>query len=284
MSVEIWEKFESRDGEVRLKGSSSELGYIVQGTDSDLEVYQTVLAQVPGKKLDPLSQLLLIRRSIRIKPIGAELWDATVLFVHPDEKDESQEPSKTGEEGDFTFDTTGGTEHQTVSGHGQWRGYARPGEQYPNYEGAINVTGVVGQHDVEGVDHPSPSLRFTRTKYQPESLVTAAYVKTLARVTGRKNQAPFWSFQAGEVLFEGASGSRRGRGDWEVQYHFNASENITDLQIGLISGISKLGFEYLWVRYAAVEDAQALAIVQQPQAVYVHSDVVKDGDFGLLQL
>ncbi len=48
--------------------------------------------------------------------------------------------------------------------------------------------------------------------------------------------------------------------------------------MGDIIGISKEGWEYLWVRYAYAEDAVAKALVKKPQAVYVES-VYEQGDF-----
>jgi hypothetical protein len=282
MSVEIWEKFGSRDGQASLRDSASDLIYMVQGTADDAEAYAAVIAGTAGLKQDPLSPLLLVRQSIAVTQVGPTLWEATVHFGHPD-RERSKEPEETGEEGDFSFDTTGGSQHITCSPHGGWQAYPKPGEAAPDFQGAIGVSGPPDNRQVEGVDVQVPSLKFTRTKYQSASLVTPAWVKQLSRVTGRKNAAPFWGFDAGEVLFRGATGSRRGRGDWAVNYHFDASQNIAGLQIGDIQGIAKLGWDYLWVYFEPVEDANAMALVQRPKAAYVHK-VVQDGDFGQLGL
>lgn len=48
--------------------------------------------------------------------------------------------------------------------------------------------------------------------------------------------------------------------------------------MGNITGISKKGWEYLWVRYVDAEDAAAKAFVKKPQAVYVER-VYEEGDF-----
>ena len=39
--------------------------------------------------------------------------------------------------------------------------------------------------------------------------------------------------------------------------------------VGPITGISKKGWEYLWVRYAEVEDESAQVLVKRPVAAYV---------------
>ncbi len=82
----------------------------------------------------------------------------------------------------------------------------------------------------------------------------------------------------GEVLFLGASGSKRGSDDWEITFRFAASPNKTGLTVGDIVNINKKGWEYMWVRYADAEDAVAKAIVKKPVAVYVEK-VYEDGDF-----
>ncbi len=97
----------------------------------------------------------------------------------------------------------------------------------------------------------------------------------------RVNSGPFRGFAAGEVLFLGASGTKRGGGDWEITFRFAASRNRTNLTIGDITGISKKGWEYLWVRYADAEDANAKALIKKPVAVYVEK-VYEEGDFGAL--
>jgi hypothetical protein len=80
------------------------------------------------------------------------------------------------------------------------------------------------------------------------------------------------------VLFLGASGAKRGEEDWEITFRFAASPNMTGLQIGDITGINKKGWEYLWVRYADDEDANAKVLIKKPIAAYVEK-VYEDGDF-----
>jgi hypothetical protein len=83
------------------------------------------------------------------------------------------------------------------------------------------------------------------------------------------------------VPVPGAAGSKRGAEDWEITYKFAASPNRTGIVVGEITGISKKGWEYMWVRYADAEDAAAKAIVKKPVAAYVEK-VYEDGNFGVL--
>ena len=168
---------------------------------------------------------------------------------------------------------SGGTQHitqslQTVGS------YAPPGKQAPDFKGAIGVT-----HDsVEGVDITIPVYNFSETHYIATAAVTGAYKAALFNLTGKVNDGAFRGFAIGEVLFLGASGSKRGEDDWEITFRFAASPNVTGLTIGDITGIDKKGWEYMWVRYADAEDAAAKAIVKKPVAVYVEK-VYETGDF-----
>jgi len=152
-----------------------------------------------------------------------------------------------------------------------------PGKTAPDCKGAIGVTA----DSVEGVDITVPVYQFSETHYLADTLVTPAYKATLFALTGKVNNAAFKGFAAGEVLFLGASGSRRGYGDWEITFRFAASPNVTNLTIGDITGINKKGWEYLWVRYSDSEDAVAKALVKKPVAVYIEQ-VYPYGDLNLM--
>ncbi|KAA0215760.1 MAG: hypothetical protein DYG94_06340 [Leptolyngbya sp. PLA3] len=114
--------------------------------------------------------------------------------------------------------------------------------------------------------------------------MTSGYKATLFGLTGKVNSNSWKGFNAGEVLFLGASGSRRGTSadaDWEITFRFAASANALGISVGPISGISKKGWEYLWVRYADAEDAGSNAIVKRPVAAYVER-VYDEGNFSAL--
>ena len=73
----------------------------------------------------------------------------------------------------------------------------------------------------------------------------------------------------------------RGQEDWEITYRFAASPNVSGLVVGSITGINKKGWEYLWVRYAEVEDEDAQVLVNRPVAAYVER-VYDTGNFAAL--
>jgi len=139
----------------------------------------------------------------------------------------------------------------------------------------------VPHYSVEGVDIAVPVYHFSKTHYLPDAIVTPAYRGTLFNLTGKVNGGAFNGFAAGECLFLGASGAKRGSGDWEITFRFAASPNVTNLTIGDITGVDKKGWEYLWVRYADSVDDTAKALVKKPIAAYVER-VYEYGDFSLM--
>ncbi|GJQ27705.1 MAG: hypothetical protein HBSAPP02_27370 [Phycisphaerae bacterium] len=207
----------------------------------------------------------LPRDSLSIEPVGDQLWEGVARYSNSaPQTDESV----------FAFDTGGGTQHitqslQTVGAYGS------PGQAAPNFKGAIGVTA----DSVEGVDITVPVYQFSETHYLDDAYVTPAYKGTLFALTGKVNGGGFKGLDRGECLFLGASGSKRGSGDWEINYRFAASPNVTGLNVGDISGINKKGWEYLWVRYMDTEDTFAKALVKKPVAVYIEQ-VYPYGNFG----
>ena len=212
----------------------------------------------------------LVRQSIDLERAdGAEsLWHGVVKYGRKARKE-------TGES-EWYFDTSGGQTkvQQSLATIG---GYAREGFLAPDFQGAIGVT----ESSVEGVEITVPQFSFGETHYLAASVVTLAYARAVATLTGKVNAAPFRSFYRGEVLFLGASGRRRGEEDWEISFKFTAIPNALGLQVGGIVVPEKEGWHYLWVRYEDEKDEAAKVLTRRPVAAYVEQ-VYQYGDFGLL--
>ena len=108
-----------------------------------------------------------------------------------------------------------------------------------------------------------------------DTLATAREIEDRVGIKAHKGLA------AGECLFLGASGSKRGEDDWEITYRFAASPNRSSISVGPITVASKKGWEYLWVRYADEEDAGSNTLVKKPIAAYVER-VYEEGNFAAL--
>ena len=262
------EQFESR--KVTMGNNpSAELRYKVTDTTSDT-VARIIATTSTATTFDVYgdASVVLWRERIDIEPISDDMWEAIVYYsaiVLP------------VNESSFSFDTGGGSQHITQSIQTVQSVPAPPAFSAPNYKGAIGATA----DGVDGVDIVVPVYQFTETHVFASSAVDGAYKATLFALTGRTNDDTFRGFEAGEVLFLGAGGGKRGNENWEIQFRFAASPNATGLAIGDITGINKKGWEYLWVRYKDEVDGTANALVKTPQAVYVEK-VYYDGDLSLL--
>ena len=259
---------ENPDSRRYTEGQSAELLYTVRGTADEAEALDAL------KSAAPVTFNGLVRQPGTVEPVHMDsvnadkcIWTGTANYAPWQQSD----PPQTGDSV-FSFDTGGGSQHvtqslSTVSKH------AASGTP-PDFKGAIGVT-----HDnVEGVDITIPVYNFSETHYLADVVVTGAYKAALFSLTGKVNSGSFKGFAAGEVLFLGASGSKRGEDDWEITFRFAASPNRTNITIGDMTGIAKKGWEYLWVRYEDAEDAAAQTLVKKPTAAYVEK-VYEEGNF-----
>ena len=153
----------------------------------------------------------------------------------------------------------------------------------PDFNGAIEVD---NEGNVNGVDVTMPVLNFTETHVMKGSRVSTSYKKNVAAITGTVNRSGFRGFSAGEVLFLGASGTKRGKKNdspWEITFRFAVSPNQSGLQVGKLKVSQKKGWDYLWVRYADKVADNKKNVIKEPVAAYVEQ-VYPEGDFGNLGL
>lgn len=266
MAIACTEKIDSRQV---TDGQSAELIYKITGTADDAAALSSL------KSTAPATFAGMKRQPVTVEPVHVDtarpdtcIWTGTATYAPL----EVEPPPETGESV-FNFDTGGGTQHitQSLNTIGRYPGTA------PDFKGAIGVT-----HDnVEGVDITVPVYTFSETHYVASSSVTTAYKNTLFNLTGKVNNGAFKGMAPGECLFLGASGSKRGTDDWEITFRFAGSPNRTGLSVGPIGGISKKGWEYLWVRYADTEDTASHTLVKQPIGAYVEK-VYEEGNFSSL--
>lgn len=246
---------------------SAEVTYWIIGTTSEVDAYASLLSQVKSEYLG------LVAKSTRLEPSNTanNIWEGSIRYgkrVRP--------PGTVT----LSFDTTGGTQQITQS-LGTFDVKSVDGVTAPNFGGAIGVNGDT----VEGVSINVPQFTWTETHVFDYDYIPASYSAILYQLTGTVNATPFRWFAAGEVLFLGASGSTRENEnqelEWEIAYKFAASPNATGLTVGTITGISKRGWDYLWIRYGDDVDQDAKALVKRPVAAYVEQ-VYRFSDFGAL--
>jgi hypothetical protein len=260
-----------------LGDNRAERIWTVDGTSSDTDARAQVVAAAPTSIT--VGTRVLQRESVEVDEVGNSLWLGIVTYTRKESA-----PRESGQSF-FSFETRGGSQRITTSLE-TIQSYAPTGETAPVFGGLINVNGDTA----EGIDIPVPVFAFNVTRYR--SSADATFIGNLYALTATVNNGTFSvsttdsasvSFNAGEVLFLGASGSKRGDEPWEISYAFAASPNVTGLAIGDITGIAKKGWEYLWTYYRATEDTGSKLLVQKPIAAFVER-TFRSGNFANLDL
>jgi hypothetical protein len=239
--------------------------YSILGTNDEAAAINALIGYAPLTRF--LYDRLLSSRTFSLDPENYNVWRGKVSWK---EKSTENQPLERGESS-FQFETTAGTAHVTHS-LATIQKYKAGGGTPADFKQAVNYNGA----EISGADIYTPTYSFSETHVFAPTVVTQSYKAQLFRLTGKTNQSAFRNFAAGEVLFLGASGSKRGDDEWEISYRFACSENKTALTVGNISGISKKGWELLWVYFkdAVSEDI----LVKQPDQVNIER-MYDDGDF-----
>ncbi len=247
--------------------SSAEVPYLVFGIKEELEVLEAVRNAAPAT----LENLRL--DSVEIdERINETTFKVRALYVidNFDGSTEDGEP-----EPSFAFDTGGGSKHinQSIETKGKFPTDA------PDFAGTIEVD---NDGNVNGIDITMPVMNFSETHYFRPGKVSTAYKKRLADLTGKINEGKFKGYDPGEVLFLGASGSRRGKSskdEWEISFKFAVSPNVKNLKVGSLTIPAKEGWDYLWVRYENDVSEDEKSLIKKPIAAYVEQ-VYETRDFG----
>lgn len=250
---------------------SGEVPYLVFEVATETEALQAVRS-ASATRLEGMP-----RKSIDMEErINETTFKVTVRYEASSSSGNDDYNNYDPNESSYAFDTGGGTQHITQSlGTVNWA----PANA-PNLNGAIGYDG----ESVNGVDITIPVMNFSETHYFSPRFVSTAYKKTVAALTGCINNASFKGYHSGEVLFLGAAGSRRGNSGedwWEISFKFAVSVNRNNLQVGNLTVPQKLGWDYMWVRYADNLDGSQSSLIKIPVAAYVER-VYPFGNFGAL--
>ena len=272
-TLRVEEAYTEHDETINAKGDVTEIEipYLVFGAEDESAALSAARGRVKTVAGMALSSIEVVER------INADTWKVKAVY-EADEDGESPD-SDTGDEDAtvFAFDTGGGTMHlnQSIKTDGK-----HPNDA-PDFAGAIEVD---NEGNVNGVDVTMPVLNFTETHTLSGTRVSTSYKKTLAALTGTVNRSGFRGFSSGEVLFLGASGTKRSKkasAPWEITFRFAVSPNKAGFKVGDIQVSRKYGWDYLWVRYADKVAENRKNMVKKPVAVYVEQ-VYPEGDFGNL--
>ena len=277
MATRVEEAFTEREQKVNAKGEVTEIEipYIVfeaVNEDAALSAARTKAAGVSVKDME-LDEVEVTER------VNKDTWKVKAIWKREDGGEEEEDDDDEEETSSFAFDTGGGTMHRNQS----LKTVSKVPNDAPDFNGAIEVD---NEGNVNGVDVTMPVLNFTETHVMKGSRVSTSYKKSVAALTGTVNRSGFRGFSAGEVLFLGASGTKRGKKNdspWEITFRFAVSPNQSSLQVGKLKVSNKRGCDYLWVRYADKVAENKKNVIKEPVAAYVEQ-VYPEGDFGNLGL
>lgn len=278
MATRVEEAYSEHEKTVDAKGYAKEveISYIVfEAEDED-----AALSATRSIALGRVIEGMLLDYVEVVERINEDTWKIKAVYTRAEVSD-GDEVQDTGEEEtvSFAFDTGGGTMHLNHS----LKTVSKSPDDAPDFNGAIEVD---NEGNVNGVDVTMPTLNFTETHTLNGIRVTTGYKKTLAALTGTVNSSAFRGFEAGEVLFLGASGSKRSKkisAPWEITYRFAVSPNKKSLKLGKLEVSDKKGWNYLWVRYADKVAENKHNITKEPTAAYIEQ-VYPEEDFGQLGL
>jgi hypothetical protein len=232
------------------------LRYTARGTQDESFVHAVAFASTPATYWTIYG--VLYRQDIRTEPAGFNVWRVSIPYGP-----KNSTPPPTGQ-WTFGFNTTGGSFHikaskSTVNKY--------PAATAPDYKQLIGVN----DGEVQGSDIVIPALKLNVTYKHPAGVVNIAYAKALARLTGKVNETEFLTFDAGEVLFLGASGSDGSEAEAEVGYEFACEENLQDQVVGAVTGIEKDGWDVAWIKWKDDTEVVGADTVPKkvPQFVYV---------------
>lgn len=248
--------------------TTAEVPYFVFEAESEEDATQAVYDEAPTTFNG------LILESVEIdERINESTFKIVVQYQESGttSSDDDDEPEPT-----YSFDTSGGIQHltQSIETVGKYPADA------PDYGGAIGYDG----EKVNGVDIVQPLSNFAETHYLSDSKITTTYKKGVSKITGTMNNGSFRGYEPGEVLFMGATGTKKGDDSdtpWEVTFKFAVSTNRKNFKVGDITVSQKYGWDYMWVRYVDKVDDNKKTLVKKPTAVYIER-VYKIANFGAL--
>lgn len=250
------------------QGKYAELNFVIKGATDESDAVAQLLADpncVDSFNSIPRYSVGVTAEHINSSSPDSNIWRGVVVYMR----------QLAEIDGVVSFDTTGGTQNITQS-----LNTARYPAGAPDFQGGINYDG----DKLNGVDIGIGALEFTEVHYKNLSQVDDDYRAVLASLTYGVNDDTFRGHAAGEVLFKGAIGQKVYVDTverWQLSFKFAVSPNRSNFSIGSVTGISKLGWDYLWVLYSDAISASVL--IKQPVGVYVER-IYSSVDFSELEI
>lgn len=297
-----YERHQSRNFSLDGRTASVVRNWFVGETDDETSAFLTAL-----NATTPIYDNL-VRSGIKGDYQGGRVWyvDITYTNVDPQHVLGGSDPNAPGGPGgaggtvprpqgpgtptealppSYSWDTTGGTVriYQSygtrsltfAAGEGTSIDEVQAAQQGQTLENQRAIG--ISDDKVEGVEVYAAKFDWARDVVRDS--VSQQYLDNLQLLTGRINDASFYKWAEGEVLYLGATG-RQVNGRWNITHKFSVQKNLENVVVGNGITIPKVrGWEYVWYRYRSKPVGKFMASV--PVAAYVEQ-VVRYGDFSFL--
>ena len=114
----------------------------------------------------------------------------------------------------------------------------------PDYQNAIGFD----KGEISGTDVIRPSAKLSIIFTHPPGFMTIQYANYLSLLAGYVNSNPWLVWGAGEVRFLGPRCTDGSQTQSEAAYSFEIERTRTNFAIGNITGITKKGWHFAWVK------------------------------------
>lgn len=260
MAITAMKMIRARTNRANKDGRSATREYRLWfGTANEAEEYAD--ANIPAT-LTTFDSVTLYIESLEITAEDSRetVWRALVEYS----SDPRREPSPVGTES-VSFDISAATEQVTHS-ISTTNSYAASGTA-PDFKQGINFDRESGT--LLGTDRMVAAFSFSITKIYANASITNAYIQSLRDAAFRWNSEGFRGNAAGECLYAGASGAPRDAETYSITHKFLGVKNISGASYGDVTGITKIGWDYLWPLVEKQHDATGKFLTPRPRAVYV---------------
>lgn len=269
----VLESYEAHTKKVDNKGEllSAEITYVVFDAQGEDDALNSVLASAPEQYGNAFLASVEIESrdndtTYRVNAVYEKGSGSTASG------DEESEP-------ELSFDCSSSSKH-IVRSLNQKKLYPSP-----DPGGMIGWNGKTGSDaDFAGADVGTATMRETYTKQMRSADLTTAYRRTIANLTNTVNSTSFMGWEAGEVMFLGASFSGSLSGEFiTVTFNFAIQQNERNVEVAEGLRVNKRGWEYIWTITETVSEGENKA----PRVKIINAivdQVYRYEDFGKLKL
>lgn len=261
---------------------SCEIQYYAQ-CDTDADEADVVMACRRSSSVPKVYLGLLLQKYTVVERISAKHWKVNAEYNGTADGSSQHNDDNSGERKEKVSIEFGvSTATRTVSLN-RVRSYGF----MPEYGGLIDVQeSGDGTLEPRGISVYVPTGTMTITHYFKKSQWTTKLRNKIAYRRCRYNSDSFRGFAHGELLFVGESVNYSDGDPYvEVQFKFLISENADDIEVGNMTGISKRGWQGLWVKYkkdVKTVNGKKYQVIE-PQGVAIEK-IYKAADFTELGL